>query len=227
MPFKNKGQKKEYLKIYYSIPENKEHKKQKDKEYYQKHKKERREYSQKYRENHKEEKKEKDRQYYLLHKEEHNKKAKEWRLKNKEKKKKDDKEYRENHKEESKIYQKEYRKEHKKENQEYHKKYGPIYRKNHKDKINEHTNFRRRSLELIDHIVKKDLLEMFDYICPYCNEELKNDKTAHIDHILPVNRYKAIGKKCPHGYNNCAPAHASCNHKKHDKTPLEYFWSMK
>lgn len=85
---------------------------------------------------------------------------------------------------------------------------------------------RHGNCEIIERVKKDVLLEMYNHTCPYCGGSLKNDRSTHIDHIIPIARYIKIGKKFPYKYSTVAPAHAHCNEVKQNNTPLEYFWGQ-
>lgn len=98
------------------------------------------------------------------------------------------------------------------------------YRDANRDKRRENMNKRRRNIEIVDRISKDKLIKIFNYKCAHCGCAIINDKSTHIDHLIPVSRYTNIGKKCPHSYNNCVPSCISCNLQKSGSTPLEFYW---
>lgn len=97
-----------------------------------------------------------------------------------------------------------------------------IWHKNNRAKCVQYKYNHYKDIIVLEYVDRDKLKQMYDNKCVYCGQEL--DDSFHIDHLLPVARYKKIGKKCPHSYNNCAPTHGHCNESKHDKTPLEFLW---
>jgi 5-methylcytosine-specific restriction endonuclease McrA len=84
---------------------------------------------------------------------------------------------------------------------------------------------RDRHCEILERVDKQFLMFSHQNKCAYCGCDLVNDKTTHIDHLIPVSRYIKIGKKFPYRYSTVAPTCAPCNLKKQDKTPLEFMWA--
>lgn len=207
-------------------------------------KKQRKIYNNKYYKEHKQKRKIYDDKKYLLNKEyilkqqreryrkckklriKKRKKVREYESKNKLKVKKYRQKYykinRDRILENTKVHNKKYRKRNKLKIKQYWKEY------HFKNREKEHQRKKKykRELFIVEYIDKQKLLKDFSYKCPYCGKKLKNDNKTHIDHLIPVIRYAKLGKKCPHGYNNCVPCCSSCNTRKHDKTPLEFYWKM-
>jgi hypothetical protein len=130
--------------------------------------------------------------------------------------------YYEKNKEIRNKYQKDYDAKNKQRIKQYQKDYQRDYRLKYPERNLEKFIKHSRGCVVLEHVNRTKLREMYDNKCVYCGKELQ-DK-FHIDHLLPVNRYRKIGKKCPHSYNNCVPACSSCNCEKHDKMPLEFIW---
>lgn len=113
-----------------------------------------------------------------------------------------------------------YKAEHRKEMTEYTTK----WLTEHSGKACYYQTERIDAIKVIDDISKSKLIAMQDGKCAYCGKEISNNKKTHLDHLLPVSRYRLIGKKCPHSWGNVVAACYVCNTKKHDKTPLEFIW---
>ena len=162
-----------------------------------------------------------DKQYYQINKDKVHRRTKKWR-----------KDHIDDVRRKRKIYYLENRSKIIKQTKNYYKihkfkkkKYMEKYFKKNRDRHNELNIRRFRSIEIIEHVDKKKLLEMFSWQCAYCDTKIKNNSDTHIDHLLPIVRFQRIGKKAPHSYSNCVPACSECNRSKHDKTPLEFIWS--
>jgi hypothetical protein len=180
-----------------------------------------------YMKNYREKNKEKIKAYRIKNKKYYKEHARIYRLENKEyikfctkKNSFKKREYDKQHKLKKKKYDREYGQKNKIRIAKRHRKYLIRNRDRHRESVIK----RNRNIKIINHINKKELLEIFNYECPYCNRKLKNNKNTHMDHLIPVSAYTKIGKKCPHSWSNVAPVHKKCNLEKHNKTPLEYIW---
>ena len=106
----------------------------------------------------------------------------------------------------------------------HHLAYNKLWRDTHKDLRTAYHEDRKRNIVIIDIVNKEILMDRFNYSCAYCGNKLKNDKTTHIDHLIPAARAKMLGKKTEHSYNNCVPSCRTCNLRKNIKLPLEFIW---
>jgi len=108
-------------------------------------------------------------------------------------------------------------------NQESEKSRAKDYRAANPDKVYEWSAARRSRLsEQITECVDPRLVRDRDdtcYLCgvPFTVKERYDPKLTHVDHKTPISR----GGE--HSYENCALTHASCNLRKNDKTPEEYW----
>ena len=83
---------------------------------------------------------------------------------------------------------------------------------------------RNASIIIIENVDRNKLRGMYNNACVWCDAKL--GKIFDVDHMLPVARYRKIGKKCPHSYNNCVPSCPTCNRTRKDKLPLEFIWEQ-
>lgn len=67
----------------------------------------------------------------------------------------------------------------------------------------------------VEVVYRDTLYELYMGRCGICGQNVSQRKFT-IDHIIPASR----GGE--HSYQNCQPAHQSCNQAKADRTPWEY-----
>lgn len=91
------------------------------------------------------------------------------------------------------------------------------WRKNNPDKVRDiRENRRARELgAFMEDVDRLDLWLVHQGLCGICNEPVEFD-TAEVDHIIPLSRGGL------HSYDNCQPAHVTCNRRKANKLPQEF-----
>jgi hypothetical protein len=214
----HKKKKSQYDKKYRKI--NEKHLKELRILYVNNNKKEIKQYQDMYINKNKEKLKEKKKQYYLDNCEELKEKSKQYYRDNLEIIKPKMKKYRIEQNKKPEVLEKE-------------RKRSREYGKTHSAQHAKRNDRYRKHIRIINDINKIELLEKYDYECPFkcvCGnkciyEKLKNDKTTHISHLHSVARHTKLDKKCPHSWDNVVPMRDVCNISMGDKTPLEFIWS--
>lgn len=138
-------------------------------------------------------------------------------------------EYYNNNKEKVLNRTKKYYEEHKFEFKEYYKIYAPIYRS---------SEIWRNKKRIIDHnrrikLLKKEndwtineascniLIEKQNYKCGYCEKEIIDNKSRHLDHIIPLS------KGWVHTIDNVHWTCKNCNLRKNTKSHEEFLTIIK
>ena len=191
--------------------------------YLEKHKEELINYRKKYNQEHKQEKAIRYRNWLEKNKKNKYKKTKDWKNSNKESVSKYNKKYLpsyyQTNKDKLNIKNKLYAKAHPEQIKRTLKKYA----QNNKVAFYERYLKRQRNIEIVDHVIRKVLRQMYNNKDAYTEEKLKQN--FHIDHMWSSAKCRKVNKKCQHSYNNCVPTNPKTNLMKHDKLPLDFLWN--